>query len=82
MHRVFRAISLALAFTLPATAIAQQQDPAQDLLNAGRRVFADLDYHAADSIATVVLGVAGLRRSQRIQALQLAAASRFPAVER
>ncbi|MES2304509.1 MAG: hypothetical protein V4558_03340 [Gemmatimonadota bacterium] len=64
------------------SAVAQGDDPTQDLLTTGRRSFDDLNYHAADSIARLTLGLPGLRRNQRLQALQLAAASRFPAGER
>ncbi|MGH7583093.1 MAG: hypothetical protein ACREL5_07710 [Gemmatimonadales bacterium] len=60
---------------------AQAENPTQDLLNLGRRAFDDLDYRGADSIARSALEIPGLRRSQRIQALELAAASRYPSGE-
>jgi hypothetical protein len=66
---------------VPQGLVAQQEDPTQDLLNLGRRAFDDLDYHGADSIARLTLSIPGLRRTQRIQALELAAASRYPAGE-
>lgn len=84
MKQVVRRILLGLVASAWATtsANAQGDDPTQDLLTTGRRSFDDLNYHAADSIARLTLGLPGLRRNQRLQALQLAAASRYPAGER
>lgn len=72
------AVTLMLSLA-PAFARAQDaRDPTQDLLNTGRRSLDDLNYRSADSIATLVLSLPRLARAHRIQALQLAAAARFP----
>jgi len=63
---------------LAPAASAQVIDPIQDLLDGGRQAFNNLNYRVADSIARVVLDLPELRRVQRLQALQLAAASRYP----
>jgi hypothetical protein len=77
---LFRMI-LVMVITVPGVLTAQQEDPTQDLLNLGRRAFDDLDYRGADSIARLALDIPGLHRKQRIQALELAAASRYPSSE-
>jgi len=62
----------------PASVEGQVINPIQDLLDGGRQAFNNLNYHVADSIAGVVLKLPELRRNQRLQALQLAAAARYP----
>lgn len=57
---------------------AQVVDPIQDLLNAGRQAYNNLNFRVADSIARVALELPELRRTHRLQALQLAAAARYP----
>lgn len=57
---------------------AQVVDPIQDVLNSGRQAYNNLNFRAADSIAMVALELPALRRSHRLQALQLAAAARYP----
>lgn len=74
-------VVLLLVIAVPAVLTAQQEDPTQDLLNLGRRAFDDLDYRGADSIARAALDIPRLHRGQRIQALELAAASRYPSGE-
>lgn len=78
-RRCFEVLLACLVILAPRTpAEAQVVDPIQDLLNAGRQAFNNLNYHVADSIARVVLDLPEVRRSQRLQALQLAAAARYP----
>lgn len=79
IHKVGLIFALVICSSRPAA--CQQDNPTQDLINLGRRAFDDLDYRAADSIARQALDIPGLKRGQRIQALELAAASRFPASE-
>lgn len=83
MHRsAVYGILFVFVVAVPRILTAQKEDPTQDLLNLGRRGFDDLDYRGADSIARLALGIPGLHRAQRIQALELAAASRYPSSER
>lgn len=73
-------LALALTTVCPVVLGAQEtRDPTQDLINTGRRALEDLNFHAADSIASLVLQLPRLRRAQLVQALQLAAAARYPA---
>ncbi|MDZ4673451.1 MAG: hypothetical protein SGI84_03290 [Gemmatimonadota bacterium] len=74
--RLLLALGAALGIGTPVA--AQVVDPIQDLLDGGRQAYNNLNFRAADSIAMVALERPELRRSHRLQALQLAAAARYP----
>lgn len=80
--RIVRRSALALALLLggtPWTAHAQPAaDPVARLLQAARTAFDDLEYGRAINICRLALSQAAITRGQRIDALQLLAASQFP----
>lgn len=70
-----------ILLSLAGEAVAQVRSPVQDLLSAARSALNDLRYPEADTITSTVLELAGLKRSERIQALQLSAGALFPEME-
>jgi hypothetical protein len=77
-----RLTGLGLLYVLIAGAAgkagAQARSPVGDFLTAARTALNDLRYSDADSIARGVLSLGKIRRTDRIQALQLAAGASFP----
>lgn len=81
MNRFVRlpiAFLLALIVFRASPGAAQQVDPIQDILREGQDQFTSFRFHEADSLADVALSNPGLRRHARIDALILAATSRYP----
>jgi hypothetical protein len=70
-----------LLLAVGENATGQERSPVQDLLGLARAAINDLRYEDADSITRAVLALDGLRRSDRIQALQLRAGALFPEQE-
>ena len=74
-------LGAALLFAGSVQAQAPGASPIRDLLTTARDRLHDLRFREADSIARAVLEFPNLRRSERIQALQLAAGASFPEQE-
>lgn len=76
---VARRLLIAVALGMSHHALAQTPNSAaSDLLRSAKDALNDLRYDRADTIAREVLGLPGLRRSQKVLAWQVIAASRFP----
>lgn len=80
MRHSLTALAVLLSFSTP-TLSAQTRSPVQDLLANARGALNDLRFADADSFTQVILAYPQLRRSDRIQALQIAAGSLFPEQE-
>src|SRR5262245_58983510 len=73
--------ALAVCLLLAGELHAQAGSPVLDFLASARAALNDLRYTDADSIARIILGLEGLRRTERIQALELSAGALFPEQE-
>jgi hypothetical protein len=82
MNRVAWFPKVAMLASLASVAVAQAptqtRTQAQEILTQATNAYNDLRYGDAIAIAQVVLNIAGLRRADRIEALQVLAASYYP----
>ena len=81
MRYTWLRLPLALSLGMTMELHAQVRSPIQDLLGTARTALNDLRYGDAEAITQAVLEIPNLRRSDRIQALHLAAGALFPEQE-
>jgi hypothetical protein len=77
MSRIMQLVAVMLLVAGNALT-AQEASPIKDLLATARSRLNDLQYRDAESIIRAVTSYPGLRRADRIQALQLLAAAQYP----
>jgi hypothetical protein len=75
------AIAALLGVLMSGSAMAQGVSPVRDLLSASRNALNDLRFEESVTLSRAVLELPGVRRAERIQALQLLAGALYPEVD-